>query len=107
MKFIKNFFFFLGSKYETKWVENLPKNLDKNTIYIVGGRNYPFQSVFLCPDNCGRIISLNISKQHNFLERWRIKEHKNGTLSIHPSIYMNRATCGSHFWFRHGKIFWV
>ena len=95
------------SKYKTAWVEDLPKELDKSTIYIVGGKEHPFQAVFLCSRSCGKVISLNISKQHNKWERWIVTEHKNSTISLYPSIWMKTFDCNCHYWFREGRIIWV
>lgn len=98
---------FLKPKYKTVWIEDLPKNLKKRTIYIVGGREYPFQAIFLCPKSCGKTMTLNISEQHNKWERWQITEHKDGTLSLHPSIWMRNFDCGCHYWFKKGCIIWT
>ncbi len=93
--------------YKTVWIEDLPEILKKRIIYIVGGKECPFQAVFLCPKNCSKKIILNISKQHKKSERWKISVHKNGTVSLSPSIWMKSLNCNCHYWFKKGRIIWT
>lgn len=93
-------------QYRTVWTENLPEKLIKKTIYILGGRKCPFQVVYLCPRNCNRVMYLNISNQHEKSERWKVIEHKNGTLSLYPSIWIKKYKCGCHYWIKKGRIIW-
>ena len=95
------------SSYKTAWVEDFPEKLKKKTIYVIGGKNHPFQVVFSCPKNCNKKIFLNISKQHSKFERWELTEHKNGTISLTPSIYMKALDCGCHYWFKRGHVHWI
>lgn len=107
-KAVFNWFLDLSKpRYETVWIEDLPENLIKEKIYIVGGEKYPFQAVFLCPKSCGKRMTLNISAQHNQWERWEITKHKNGTISLHPSIWMKTFDCNCHYWFKKGYIVWT
>lgn len=108
LRLITNWFYNLRKpKYKTVWIEDLPEKLEKRKIYIVGGRKYPFQAVFLCPKNCGKKISLNISKQHKQWERWQIIEHKKDIISLYPSIWMKTFDCNCHYWFKKGRIIWT
>ncbi len=93
--------------YKTVWTENLPDNLKKRIIYIVGGKEYPFQAVFLCPKSCSKTITLNISKQHQKSERWSLAEHKDGTVTLYPSVWMKTLDCNCHYWFKKGRIIWT
>ena len=91
------------SKYKTTWVEDIPDNLEKKTIYILGGKKYPFQVIMQCPRSCKKKIFLNISHQHK--KRWHVIEHSDGTISLTPSIWIDDK-CNCHYWFKKGKIFW-
>lgn len=108
---IQSFFYnisnFWKPKYKTIWIENLPKKLKKRAVYIVGGRKYPFQAVFICPKSCGKTITLNISPQHKRWEKWQFTEHKNGSISLYPSIWMKTFNCGCHYWLKKGRIIWT
>ena len=92
-------------RYKTKWVEDLPEKTDKNTIYIIGGRKYPFYVAIPCPrKKCKKIVHLEISKQ--FKKRWKVTEYENGSLSLSPSIYVTDSSCKCHYWFEKGCIVW-
>ena len=108
-KYIKiwllNLFYRYKPAYQTEWIENLPDQLKKNTVYILGGRKYPFQTVFICPRSCGKKIYINISPQHK--KKWDIIEHKNDVISLSPSIWMAHSECNCHYWLKKGKFNWV
>ena len=89
----------------TKWVNDLPEPIEKNTIYIIGGREYPFYAAVTCPKRkCEKVIHLEISS--DFERRWQFKEHKNGTLTFNPSIHVTKYPCRCHYWIRKGHVTW-
>ena len=96
-------FYNIQSRYKTKWIEDVPIKIHKKTVYILGGKNHPFQVIMRCPRFCKKNIYLNISKQYK--KRWNVVKHKNGTISISPSIWI-KDQCNCHYWFRKGRIFW-
>ncbi|MDE0119100.1 MAG: DUF6527 family protein [Bdellovibrionales bacterium] len=92
-------------KYRTEWVEDLPKRICKNTIYIIGGREHPFYAAVTCPrKKCKKVIHLEISKQ--FEKRWSVKKEENGSISLYPSIHVIDSPCGCHYWVQKGHIVW-
>ena len=92
-------------QYRTQWVEDLPDDLQKNTIYIIGGRAYPYYAAVTCPrKHCKQIIHLEISGQ--FRKRWRVTEHEDGSLTLSPSVYVNKLPCRCHYWLRQGRVVW-
>ena len=92
-------------KYETLWVEDLPDYPKKDTVYIVGGRKYPFYAAVACPrKKCQKVIHLGISPRMK--TKWRVTEHENGTISLFPSVAVTDSPCGCHYWFRKGHIVW-
>lgn len=105
--FLNKIFNFFQYTYRTVWIEDLPEKLKKKTMYIVGGEKHPFQAVFLCPKSCGKRMTLNISTQHNKWDRWNLTKHKNGTISLYPSIWMRSFDCNCHYWFKEGRIIWT
>ena len=91
--------------YRTEWVEDLPDNTQKNTVYIIGGRKHPFSVAIICPRQaCRQIIHLDVSSQVN--KRWRITEHSDGQISLSPSVYVTGLPCRCHYWLREGRIVW-
>ena len=91
--------------YRTEWVEDLPDNPQKNTVYIVGGREHPFYAAVACPRKvCQQVIHLDVSPK--VTERWRIMEHSNGRISLAPSVHVTGLPCRCHYWLRRGRIVW-
>ena len=95
----------LRRQYKTKWVEDIPENIEKNTIYIVGGRKYPFWAAVTCPKKrCKKVIHLEVSP--DLEKRWRFREHRDGTLTLNPSIYVTKYPCKCHYWIKKGRVVW-
>lgn len=93
----------LQTKYRAVFVEDLPLELGKRKLYIVGEGEYRWFAAMKCPCGCGDIIKLNIRNDaHPY---WRIIEYK-GTVSLEPSI-RRLSGCRSHFYLRRGIIRWV
>ena len=93
------------SPYETEWVEDLPEDTCRNTVYIVGGREHPFSAAVVCPRReCRQVIHLDLSPQ--VLRRWKITEHSDGRISLSPSIHVTGLPCRCHYWLRRGHIVW-
>ena len=97
------FLTFRTRPYQTEWVEDFPEKPRKKSIYIVGGREYPFEAKFFCPLGCGDILSVSIAPDHQ--KSWKVTEHENGALSISPSVWRT-TECRCHFWIRKGRIVW-
>ena len=90
------------TKFKVIEVTDLPAQLDKQKIYIVGEGPYRWFLALLCPCGCQEVIYLNVRPDSH--PYWRIREHA-GTISIDPSIWRQKG-CGSHFYIRKGRIQW-
>lgn len=91
--------------YRTEWVEDPPDEPRPRTVYVVGGRRHPFYTVVACPRRaCRQVFNLDVSPEVK--PRWRIKEHSDGTLSLHPSIRVTGLPCKCHYWLRSGRVVW-
>lgn len=91
--------------YRSEWVEDLPDETARDTIYVVGGRRYPFQVVVVCPRRaCKQLVHLDISP--SISKRWSMTEHGDGLLSLLPSVHVTGLRCRCHYWVRHGRIRW-
>jgi len=92
-------------RYKTQWIEDLPEHPVRNTVYIIGGRKYPFYAAMRCPKRkCQKIIHLEVDPQSR--KGWRITEHKDGSLSLMPSVHIIDSSCGCHYWLKKGHIVW-
>ncbi len=87
----------------TGWCEDLPNRPMPGRIYIVGGRRHPWQAVLRCPCGCGELIYIMISPHQE--NRWQVREHEDGRLSLHPSIWRTKG-CRAHFIIRRGRVQW-
>jgi hypothetical protein len=94
----------LGPPYATRIVEDyLPKQLQKQTLYIVQDDGLFEQAAMLCPCGCKRILHMNLLPDEH--PCWRVTQHKDGTASLSPSV-CRKTDCQSHFWFTRGRIRW-
>jgi len=84
-------------------VEDLPDQPDSFVVYIAGEGPNVWAAGLVCPCGCKEIIELNLMTQVR--PRWRVTEHKNGTVSLEPSVW-RRSGCRSHFILRDGLIHW-
>ena len=92
-------------RYETLWVEDLPDNPVRDTVYIVGGREHPFHASVVCPrKKCKEVVQLSISPESK--KRWKVTEHRDKSISLSPSIYVTGLPCKCHYWLKRGKIIW-
>jgi len=83
--------------------ESLPKTLDRKTLYIVEEDGFQEQAAMLCPCGCKRVLHMNLIPDER--PCWTVARHDNGTATLHPSVW-RKKDCGSHFWFRHGRVIW-
>jgi len=87
----------------TIWVEELPDNLDANTIYVAGENEYVWFAAMLCPCGCGETLHMNL--QAATRPCWQLLQHRQGTVTLHPSVW-RKVGCRSHFFIRRGRIHW-
>ena len=90
--------------YRTCTVEGaLPAPLQRRTVYIVQEDGYLEHVSMVCPCSCREILHMNLIPDER--PCWSVTNHSDGTISLHPSVWRKRG-CQSHFWVRHGRIFW-
>lgn len=90
--------------YRTVIVEDvLPKTLKPKTLYVVQDDGFLEQAAMICPCGCGRTLHMNLLPDERPL--WKFTRHDDGTATLHPSVW-RKKDCGSHFWFRKGRVQW-
>ncbi|WP_415195487.1 DUF6527 family protein [Rhodopseudomonas sp.] len=57
----------------------------------------------LCPCGCGKILHMNLLPDER--PCWQLTVDADGLATLHPSIWRQKD-CGSHFWFRRGRVIW-
>ncbi len=88
---------------QTVSIEELPDELDAKTVYLVGEGPYLWFAAMICPCGCGATLHMSLLPDGH--PRWEIIRHKNGTISLHPSVWRTQG-CRSHFFLREGRIIW-
>ena len=84
-------------------IVELPDELEAKKIYVVGENGFFWFVALLCPCDCGAILQMNLLNDAR--PRWYLTEHKDGTVSLHPSVWRVKD-CRSHFFLRRGLIEW-
>lgn len=90
--------------YRTVYVEeSLPAYPDTNTLYVVREDGFEEEAAMVCPCGCQNILHLNLLDDER--PYWNLTLHKDGTATLFPSVWRQKG-CGSHFWFRRGRVSW-
>ena len=92
-----------SAPFATVSVDDLHEEAASRTIYLAGERSKPWAAALACPCGCGAVICLNLLEDAR--PRWSAIEHRDGTISIEPSVW-RRKGCRSHFFVRRGRIEW-
>ena len=85
----------------TVLADKIPDDIDPGSIYLLGTTGRPWAAAFACPGGCRELIELNLLPEGN--PSWRAAVHKDGTASLHPSVWRTIG-CQSHFWILRGRI---
>lgn len=100
----QNVYGWLVPPYRTVVVEEaLPNELKRRTLYLVQDDGFREQAAMLCPCGCGLVLHMNLLPDER--PCWRLTQHEDGSTSLHPSVW-RKKDCGSHFWFRRGRVQW-
>lgn len=96
---------YLRPKFGVEYVqEDVPETPKRKTLYIVTEDAVSWSAAMLCPCGCGAVLHLNLlPDEHPF---WTIIQDPDKPISLSPSVW-RRVGCQSHFWFRHGRIYWT
>ncbi len=93
----------LAQLYKPMVTDDLPDNLDLATVYLIG-EGTPWSAALVCPCGCGATIQLSLIPNDD--PRWKVKDHGNGRVSLHPSIWRTKG-CESHFWLKNNRVVWA
>lgn len=97
----KNFY---GDVKTVGALEDVPPNPRRN-IYIVKRGGKARWVVLSCPCGCGSRIEANLMRSH--WPSWRLRTHRDGTISLYPSLWVSQDRCGSHFWTIKNNVQWA
>lgn len=108
MTWLKNLARWFGDRflprYRAQFVEDLPDQLSKHRVYLVGEQGEAWQAALLCPCGCDAHIQLSLVDRDD--PSWRATVHRDGLVTLHPSIWRIKG-CRAHFYVRRGRIAWA
>jgi hypothetical protein len=85
-------------------VEDLPDNLAKRTVYVVGPPGHPLHASMACPrGRCDIVLNMNLAPDDE--PRWTVRTDALGRPTLNPSVWRTED-CGCHFLLRSGRITW-
>ena len=87
----------------TVYLEEMPDELETDSIYLVGENDFLWSAALLCPCGCRSVVQLNLLPDAK--PCWRIETHSDDTVTIAPSVW-SRKGCGSHYFVRRGFVKW-
>ena len=90
--------------FRTTYLPEVPEEPKKNHLYLVGEDDHFWFAVFLCPCGCGTNVQVSFLANSN--PQWTFTEHRNGTISLSPSVW-RKDGCRSHYFVRCGFVEWV
>ncbi len=90
-------------RYRLVRVAEFPQHLKRHRIYVEGEGASSCFATMLCPEGCGTAITLSLLAEDR--PRWRLTEHRNGAVSLYPSVWRTRG-CRCHFVLHRGRIQW-
>lgn len=85
----------------TTRTDEIPENPDPRVVYLVGESANAWLVVMTCQCGCRDPIYLSLVPDD--CPTWEIERHRDGTVSLSPSVHRTRG-CRSHFWVRRGQI---
>jgi hypothetical protein len=82
-------------------VAELPDRLERHRLYVEADNAW--LAAMLCPCGCGETLHMSLLAGDR--PRWDLIEHKDGTVSLYPSVW-RRGGCRSHFFLTRSRIKW-
>src|SRR5260370_4881986 len=90
--------------YRSERVEDTPGRPQTGVVYIVGEGGYNWSAVMKCPGGCGKVLEMNLLPDAKPV--WRLAEHEDGSVSLHPSVWL-KTGCRGHFVLQWGRVRWT
>lgn len=87
---------------EAEAVDSTPERPRNDTVYLITDDGVPWSVAMRCPCGCGEMLFMSLLEGS---PRWRVEQHRNGTVSMSPSIWRTSG-CRSHFFLKKGLIAW-
>lgn len=83
--------------------DSLPKHMPTRDLILARDDEEDWCVGMRCPCGCGRTLELLVFPEAN--PGWRVEIDGKGRPSLAPSVWLKDG-CRSHFWVRHGRVYW-
>jgi len=93
-----------GSVTTVASMDDVPKRLG-DTVYLIERGGTLRWAVLMCPCGCGKRVEANLMRSR--WPRWRVRRHKDRSITLMPSLWLSSDDCGSHFWIYRNRVVWV
>jgi len=83
--------------------DTLPTRMPSRDLVLTRDQGDDWSVGMRCPCGCGETIELMLLEEAR--PRWDVSLDSSSRPSLHPSVW-RKTGCRSHFWVRHGRIYW-
>ena len=90
--------------YKVEHCDDTPETPAPFVLYLIGETRHPWSAAFICPCGCRETIALSLIADDR--PSWRVRQHRNGTVSLLPSVWRIKG-CHSHFFLPDSHIVWA
>jgi hypothetical protein len=88
---------------EAEFVEEIPDELVRDRLYLIGENDHYWCAAMRCPCGCGARIQLSLVENDD--PRWQFRIDRRKRPSLFPSVWRT-VGCHSHFILRQGGVIW-
>jgi hypothetical protein len=90
-------------RFRTQKTKRLPDLIRPNVIYQIGDDECVWAAALRCPCGCEDVIHLSLV--HDARPSWRLQKHRNGHVTLLPSV-RRTVGCRSHFIIYRSRVIW-
>lgn len=102
VRFVLRWFRVGDQALEIEMVDSAPEDPRSDRVYLITEDGDPWSVAMCCPCGCRELLFMSLLDGS---PRWTVEVHKNGTMTLSPSIWRTTG-CRSHFFLKRGFIRW-
>ena len=91
------------AQFRLQKTKRLPDVVHSNVIYQIGDNECAWAAALRCPCGCKDVIHLSLVSDAQ--PSWIIQKHKNGNVTLLPSV-RRTVGCKSHFIIYRSRVIW-
>lgn len=90
--------------YRAERVTVIGDRVPPGVIQVEGDDECAWAVGMACPCGCGDVVNLSLVPGRE--ANWRLTLHRDGTVSLFPSVWRT-VGCRSHYWIRRSRLIWA